>query len=140
VLTRPRDFDGLLGALPDLSRRFLELLATQRRIAMPRLLEELKLARAAAVQELLRPIRTMAGDYGLTDVYETATNDAGDRVFLWPGTPAEEAPTNVAPMPTGERRTTSRAGSETGSASVIPFEDRAQQVAPGLMRRRRRSG
>lgn len=132
------NLEGLLEALPDRSRRFVELLQERGVVDMATLLSDLGLNRAAAVQELLRPIREMAADFGFTNVFETTSNEVGGRVFHWPGTRSE--PTNVAPLPVGGRARPRRAavGAE---GEVIPFEEpRAQQVAPGLMRRRRKSG
>lgn len=129
------NLDGLMAALPNTSRRFVELLREERRIEMPQLLSVLGLARAAAVQELLRPVRAMGPDFGFTSVFETGTNDAGDRVFLWPGTSLDATQVgDVSPLavtPGSEL-----VAPDEPAANVIPLRS-AKQVAPGLMRRRR---
>ncbi len=133
------NLEGLLAALPDRSRRFVELLRDRHVVDMAGVLGELGLTRAAAVQDLLRPVRAMAAEFGFTDVFETTSNDTGGRVFLWPGTKVD-VPAKVASLPVNASRG-HRSPGDSAEGEVIPFEEpRAQQVAPGLMRRRRKSG
>ncbi len=122
------DFDGLIAQLPGQSQRFMELLRERRRLTLDEAREALGLARASAVHGLLRPIRAMAPDFGLSAAFETATNADGDRVLLWPGTPLEttQKPKPEAPALTGGQ-----------PAETELREPRAEPVAPGLLRRRR---
>ena len=94
---------AVMDAVPENSRRFLEMLRARKRMTMPEVLRELGLARAQAVTPLLTPIREAAARHNVPTPYNHSSTGTGERVFLWPGTPdvAEPSAPTVKSQPRG---------------------------------------
>jgi hypothetical protein len=76
-------------SLSDQPRRFMDLLRDKRRVAVAEVLDHLGLARAKGLSSVVEAINAAARSAGLDRAYDTSVSATGDRVFLWPGTPAE---------------------------------------------------
>lgn len=95
--------EALLEAVPDSSRRFMEVLREKGRLSMPEVLEIFGLARAKAVGGILEPLLRVAREHGIERPFESDATATGEKIYLWPGQVLEAStPRQVAAAPAVE--------------------------------------
>ncbi len=112
----------LVASLSDQPRRFMELLRDKRRATVAEVLDHLGLARARGLSPVVEAVNAAAKKLGLELAYDTSVSATGDRVFLWPGTPA---------VVEAERP---RLRAESPSPRVLPFRDTPSSQGPAPLR------
>lgn len=80
-----RRFDGFLAALPEPSRRFMDVLRDRRTLTMREALDEFGYARAQALTGIIEPVVRLAKKHGIGAPFEAGVNEVGDRTWAWPG-------------------------------------------------------
>ncbi|MFN3201001.1 MAG: hypothetical protein ACE366_21550 [Bradymonadia bacterium] len=98
-------FNAFIDALPDQSRKFMELLREQKQLRIKDVLDAFSLTRAVAVGGIIEPIKRLSKEHGVEQPFRADLDENQDRVWFWPSapantdeTPAEAAESNVAPL------------------------------------------
>jgi hypothetical protein len=97
--------EALLEAVPESSRRFMEVLREKGRLSMPEVLEIFGLARAKAVGGILEPLLRVAREHGIERPFDSDATATGEKIYLWPGQELEaSAPRPIAAAPAAEEK------------------------------------
>lgn len=106
-------YDAFLEALPEQSRRFMELLRAQGTLQIKEVLDHFSLTRAVAVGGIIEPIRRLSKEHGIEEPFRADLDESDSRIWIWhevdeaamaaaEAEAAEEAHENVQPLVSDE--------------------------------------